>query len=65
MSEMNSWRLFNGMMLDCCSDSQVQPFELYFDVAGHIVLVIKYLNRRGGACSAQSGRGKQRPYIWV
>jgi hypothetical protein len=24
---------------------------------------IKHINGRGGACSAQSGRGKQRPYI--
>jgi hypothetical protein len=23
----------------------------------------KHINGRGGACSAQSGRGKQRPYI--
>ncbi len=29
----------------------------------NITEAIKYINGRGGACSAQSGRGKQRPYI--
>jgi hypothetical protein len=28
-----------------------------------IAPAIKHINGRGGACSAQSGRGKQRPYI--
>ncbi|MHB8707486.1 MAG: hypothetical protein ACYC9I_01280, partial [Desulfuromonadales bacterium] len=28
-----------------------------------IASVTKHTNGRGGACSAQSGRGKQRPYI--
>ena len=30
-----------------------------------IAPVVKNMNGRGGACSAQSGRGKQRPYIRV
>jgi hypothetical protein len=29
----------------------------------HITEVIKHINGKGGACSAQSGRGKQRPDI--
>jgi hypothetical protein len=28
-----------------------------------ITEAIKHINGRGGACSAHSGRGKQRPYI--
>jgi hypothetical protein len=28
-----------------------------------ITPAIKHINGRDGACSAQSGRGKQRPYI--
>jgi hypothetical protein len=45
-----------------CRYGRGQPLSLSGRGSFAITAAMKHINCRGGACSAQSGRGKQRPY---